>query len=150
MVVATKFSCAMGRDPNRHGTSRRWIMRAVEDPLRRLQTDHIDVYQIHRLDLDTDIEETLSALTDLVRAGKVRERIDEIVAPGTDAGTLDRQAWMPPQSRRSSCAADRSISAPPPERASPLEAREHHVSTISCKRGDRRRHRLAMVTASPR
>src|SRR6202022_5184364 len=52
--------------------SRRWIMQAVEASLRRLQTDHIDLYQIHRPSPDTDIEETLSALTDLMRAGKVR------------------------------------------------------------------------------
>jgi aryl-alcohol dehydrogenase-like predicted oxidoreductase len=72
VVLATKFSRAMGDDPNRQGTSRRWIMTAVEDSLRRLQTDHIDLYQIHRLDPTTDIEETLSALSDLVHAGKVR------------------------------------------------------------------------------
>jgi aryl-alcohol dehydrogenase-like predicted oxidoreductase len=53
VVLATKFSRAMGDDPNRQGTSRRWIMTAVEDSLRRLQTDHIDLYQIHRLDPDT-------------------------------------------------------------------------------------------------
>jgi aryl-alcohol dehydrogenase-like predicted oxidoreductase len=61
-----------GGDPNRQGASRRWIMTAVEDSLRRLQTDHIDLYQIHRPDPGTDIEETLSALSDLVRSGKVR------------------------------------------------------------------------------
>ena len=62
----------MGDDPNQQGNSRRWITRAVEDSLRRLQTDYIDLYQIHRPAPDTDIEETLSALTDLMRAGKVR------------------------------------------------------------------------------
>jgi aryl-alcohol dehydrogenase-like predicted oxidoreductase len=62
----------MGEDPNQQGNSRRWIMQAVEASLRRLQTDHIDVYQIHRPAPDTDIEETLSALSDLMRAGKVR------------------------------------------------------------------------------
>ena len=59
-------------DPNRRGNSRRWIMTAVENSLRRLQTDYIDLYQIHRPDPDTDIEETLSALSDLIHAGKVR------------------------------------------------------------------------------
>jgi aryl-alcohol dehydrogenase-like predicted oxidoreductase len=59
-------------DPNRGGNSRRWITTAVEDSLRRLQTDWIDLYQIHRPDPDTDIEETLSALSDLIHAGKVR------------------------------------------------------------------------------
>jgi aryl-alcohol dehydrogenase-like predicted oxidoreductase len=62
----------MGNDPNRQGTSRRWIVTAVEDSLRRLQTDHIDLYQIHRPDPTTDIEETLSALSDLIHSGKVR------------------------------------------------------------------------------
>jgi aryl-alcohol dehydrogenase-like predicted oxidoreductase len=72
VVLATKFSRAMGDDPNRQGTSRRWIMTAVEDSLRRLQTDHIDLYQIQRLDPTTDMEETLSALSDLIHSGKVR------------------------------------------------------------------------------
>ena len=62
----------MGDDPNQQGNSRRWIMRAVEDSLRRLGTDWIDLYQVHRPDPSTDIEETLGALTDLVHAGKVR------------------------------------------------------------------------------
>jgi aryl-alcohol dehydrogenase (NADP+) len=72
VVVTTKFSRPLGTDPNRQGASRRWITTAVEGSLRRLQTDHIDVYQLHVPDPDTDIEETLSALTDLVRAGKIR------------------------------------------------------------------------------
>ncbi|GAA3292339.1 aldo/keto reductase [Dactylosporangium vinaceum] len=72
VVLATKVHGAMGDDPNRRGTSRRWIMAEVEHSLRRLQTDHIDLYQVHRLDPAVDIEETLSALTDLVRSGKVR------------------------------------------------------------------------------
>ena len=72
VVLATKLSRPMGEDPNHQGTSRRWIMTAVEDSLRRLQTDHIDLYQIHRPDPDTDIEETLSALSDLIHSGKVR------------------------------------------------------------------------------
>jgi aryl-alcohol dehydrogenase-like predicted oxidoreductase len=72
VVLATKFSRPMGSDPNQQGASRRWIMTAVENSLRRLQTDHIDVYQVHRPDPDTDIAETLSALTDLVRSGKIR------------------------------------------------------------------------------
>ncbi len=72
VVLATKFSRPMGDDPNRQGTSRRWIMAAVEGSLRRLQTEHIDLYQVQRLDPTTDIEETLSALSDLVHSGKVR------------------------------------------------------------------------------
>ncbi|ONH54652.1 aldo/keto reductase [Frankia sp. CcI49] len=72
VVLATKVFSPMGRDRNMRGGSRRWIIRAVEDSLRRLDTDHIDLYQVHRHDWDTDLEETLGALTDLVRAGKVR------------------------------------------------------------------------------
>jgi aryl-alcohol dehydrogenase-like predicted oxidoreductase len=72
VVLATKFHGAMGDDPNQQGNSRRWIMREVEASLKRLKTDHIDLYQVHRPEDDTDVEETLSALTDLVRAGKVR------------------------------------------------------------------------------
>ena len=72
VVLATKFARPMGSDPNQQGASRRWILTAVEDSLRRLQTDHIDLYQVHRPDPGTDIEETLSALTDLVRSGKIR------------------------------------------------------------------------------
>ncbi|MFI6350180.1 aldo/keto reductase [Streptomyces sp. NPDC050560] len=72
VVLATKFSMPMGEDPNSRGGSARWVRRAVEDSLRRLDTDHIDLYQIHRPDYDTDVEETLSALSDLVREGKVR------------------------------------------------------------------------------
>jgi aryl-alcohol dehydrogenase-like predicted oxidoreductase len=72
VVLATKFGRPTGADPNQQGGSRRWIMTAVENSLRRLQTDHIDLYQIHRPDAGTDIEETLSALSDLIRSGKVR------------------------------------------------------------------------------
>lgn len=72
VVVSTKAHFPMGTDPNRAGNSRRWLARAVEDSLRRLDTDWIDVLQIHRPDPDTDIEETLSTLSDLVHAGKVR------------------------------------------------------------------------------
>lgn len=72
IVLATKVHIPMGSDPNQQGNSRRWLVREVEASLRRLQTDRIDLYQIHRPAPDTDIEETLSALTDLMRAGKVR------------------------------------------------------------------------------
>jgi aryl-alcohol dehydrogenase-like predicted oxidoreductase len=72
VVLATKVFGPMGDDPNRRGGSRRWLTRAVEDSLRRLQTDYIDLYQLHRPVPDTDIEETLSVLTDLMREGKVR------------------------------------------------------------------------------
>jgi aryl-alcohol dehydrogenase-like predicted oxidoreductase len=72
VFLATKFFMPMGDGPNRGGGSRRWIVREVEDSLRRLGTDHIDLYQVHRPSPDTDVEETLGALTDLVRQGKVR------------------------------------------------------------------------------
>jgi len=72
IVLATKVNNPMGDDPNQQGNSRRWLIREVEASLRRLQTDHIDLYLVHRPSPDTDIEETLSALTDLMRAGKVR------------------------------------------------------------------------------
>ncbi|GAB3804314.1 aldo/keto reductase [Humibacter antri] len=72
VVLASKFSRPIDDDPNHRGASRRWVMTAVENSLRRLQTDHLDLYQLHRPDPQTDIEETLSALTDLVRSGKVR------------------------------------------------------------------------------
>jgi aryl-alcohol dehydrogenase-like predicted oxidoreductase len=71
-VLATKVHMPMGEDPNRRGNSRRWIIREAEESLRRLGTDRIDLYQIHRYDPGTDLDETLGALTDLVRAGKVR------------------------------------------------------------------------------
>ena len=72
VVLATKVHGTMGDDPNEFGNSRRWITREVENSLRRLGTDWIDLYQIHRPEEDTDIDDTLGALTDLVRAGKVR------------------------------------------------------------------------------
>ncbi|MEV0827706.1 aldo/keto reductase [Nonomuraea rubra] len=72
VVLSTKVHFQMGEGPNRGGNSRRWIMREVEASLKRLRTDWIDLYQIHRPDHRTDIEETLSALTDLVRQGKIR------------------------------------------------------------------------------
>jgi aryl-alcohol dehydrogenase-like predicted oxidoreductase len=72
VVLATKFSRPTSDDPNHQGTSRRWIMTAVENSLRRLQTDYVDLYQVHRPDPSTDIEETLSALSDLIHSGKVR------------------------------------------------------------------------------
>jgi aryl-alcohol dehydrogenase-like predicted oxidoreductase len=73
VVLATKFHGAMSDDdPNQGGNSRRWIIREVEHSLRRLQTDHIDLYQVHRPRPEVAIDETLAALTDLVRQGKVR------------------------------------------------------------------------------
>ena len=72
VVLATKFHGTMGDDLNRRGNSRRWIVQEVESSLTRLKTDWIDLYQVHRPEVDTDIEETLGALSDLVHQGKVR------------------------------------------------------------------------------
>ncbi len=83
VVLATKVSRPMGDDPNQRGASRRWITAAVENSLRRLQTDYIDLYQIQRPDPDTDIEQTLSALSDLIHSGKVRA-IGSSTMPASD------------------------------------------------------------------
>lgn len=83
VVLATKVSRPMGTDPNQQGGSRRWITTAVENSLRRLQTDYIDVYQLQRPDPATDVEETLSVLTDLIRVGKVRT-IGSSTTPASD------------------------------------------------------------------
>jgi aryl-alcohol dehydrogenase-like predicted oxidoreductase len=72
VVLATKVHMPMGDGPNQRGNSRRWIVTEVENSLRRLQTDWIDLYQIHRPDPDADIDETLGALSDLVHQGKIR------------------------------------------------------------------------------
>jgi aryl-alcohol dehydrogenase-like predicted oxidoreductase len=72
VVLASKVHMPMGEDPNQRGNSRRWIITEVENSLRRLQTDWIDLYQIHRPDPETDIDETLGALSDLVHQGKIR------------------------------------------------------------------------------
>ena len=83
IVLATKVFNPMGEDPNQRGNSRRWIIAEIENSLRRLQTDYIDLYQIHRPDPTVDIEETLSALTDLIRSGKVRA-IGSSAMPASD------------------------------------------------------------------
>jgi aryl-alcohol dehydrogenase-like predicted oxidoreductase len=72
VVLATKFHGPMGKGMNERGNSRLWIMQEVENSLRRLQTDHIDLYQAHRTDPKTDLEETLGALDTLVQQGKIR------------------------------------------------------------------------------
>lgn len=72
VILATKFHGQMGDEPNHQGNSRRWIFKAVEDSLTRLGTDHLDLYQVHRPRTDTDIDETLGAVTDLIRQGKIR------------------------------------------------------------------------------
>jgi len=107
VVLATKFYNPMSRDPNHRGASRRWIVRACEDSLRRLGTDYIDLYQVHRLDENTDLDETLSALSDLVRSGKVRmvgtstwpaEWLVEAQWAATTGGHVRPRAEQPPYS----------------------------------------------------
>src|SRR5947208_15541290 len=83
VVLATKVFNPMGDDPNQRGNSWRWIIAEIENSLRRLQTDYLDLYQIHRPDPSVDIEETLSALTDLIRGGKVRA-IGSSTMPASD------------------------------------------------------------------
>src|SRR3954464_8739984 len=89
VVLATKFWGAMGDDPNRGGVSRRWIVTEVENSLRRLGTDWIDLYQMHRPVAGTDIDETLGALTDLVHQGKVRS----IGSSSFAAGEIVEAQW---------------------------------------------------------
>jgi aryl-alcohol dehydrogenase-like predicted oxidoreductase len=72
VFLATKFHGQIGTDPNQFGNSRRWIARAIDNSLRRLRTDHVDLYQVHRPEEDTDFDETLGALSDLVHQGKIR------------------------------------------------------------------------------
>ncbi|MEU7786561.1 MULTISPECIES: aldo/keto reductase [unclassified Amycolatopsis] len=72
LVLATKAAMPMGEERNHRGSSRRWLVKALDDSLRRLDVDHVDLYQVHRWDPATSDEETLSALTDLQRAGKIR------------------------------------------------------------------------------
>jgi aryl-alcohol dehydrogenase-like predicted oxidoreductase len=90
IVLATKVYSPMGEDPNRRGISRRWIIAEVESSLRRLGTDWIDLYQIHRPDPNTDIDETLAALTDLVQQGKVRY----IGSSSLSAGQIVEAQWV--------------------------------------------------------
>src|SRR3982751_3428190 len=95
VVLATKFFMPMGEDPNQRGGSRRWIVHEVENSLRRLGTDYIDLYQVHRPSPDTDVEETLGALTDLVRAGKVR-----YIGSSSYSGSQIVEAQWAPRGRR--------------------------------------------------
>ena len=74
IVLATKASMPMGEEPNHQGSSRRWLVTELDNSLRRLGVDHVDLYQIHRPDPETPIADTLGALNDLVRAGKERRR----------------------------------------------------------------------------
>src|SRR4029079_18135382 len=93
VILATKVHGQMGPGRNDEGNSRVWIAKEVENSLRRLGTDHIDLYQIHRPDGDTDVEETLGALTDLQRQGKIRY-FGSATDPRRQRG---RGPWTPPR-----------------------------------------------------
>jgi aryl-alcohol dehydrogenase-like predicted oxidoreductase len=100
VVLSTKFHGPMGDDPNMRGASRRWIARAIEGSLTRLGTDYLDVYYVHRPDDDTDFDETLGALSDLVQSGKVR-------AIGTSTFSAPRIVegqWIAERRNRERCA----------------------------------------------
>ncbi len=71
-VLATKLSNKMAKDPNGGGLSRKWVMRAIEASLRRLGTDYVDIYYLHKEDHATSLAETARAMGDLIRAGKIR------------------------------------------------------------------------------
>jgi aryl-alcohol dehydrogenase-like predicted oxidoreductase len=105
VVLATKFGRPVDDDPSHQGTSRRWIMTAVENSLRRLQTDYIDLYQVHRPDSSTDIEETLSALSDLIHSGKVRA----IGTSTTPASDIIEAQWVAER-----CGLERFLTEQPP------------------------------------
>ncbi|MCX4099205.1 aldo/keto reductase [Nocardia sp. alder85J] len=81
VILASKFHNAVDDDPSHRGNSRRWIVRAVEDSLRRLGTDHLDLYQVHRPESVTAVDETVGALDDLVRAGKIRYYGTSVFSP---------------------------------------------------------------------
>jgi aryl-alcohol dehydrogenase-like predicted oxidoreductase len=133
VVLATKVHGTMGDDPNEFGNSRRWIVREVENSLRRLKTDWIDLYQIHRPELDTDIDETLGALSDMVHAGKVRY----IGSSTFPASQIVEAQWVARERGR-----ERFICEQPPYS---LLVREIENDVLpSC-----RRHRMGVIAWSP-
>ena len=112
VILATKVHGTMGDDPNQFGNSRRWIIREVENSLRRLKTDWIDLYQIHRPEPDTDIDETLGALTDLVRAGQgPLHRLLDVPAEPDRRGAVGGRAPRPRALRAASSRPTRCSSA---------------------------------------
>lgn len=133
VVLATKAHGAMSDDPNERGNSRRWLLRACEASLRRLRTDHIDLYQVHRPDPTCDIDETLDALSTLVDAGKVR-----YVGSSTFSGSEIVEAQWVAERRGGS----RFISEQPPY--SMLVRGIEGDVLPAC-----RRHRMGVITWSP-
>lgn len=103
VILATKFHNPMGPGPNERGNSRRWIVQALEASLRRLGTDWIDIYQVHRFDPSTAIEETVEALSDQVRAGKIRYWGTSMFPAGQiveAAWAAQRNSALPPRSEQ--------------------------------------------------
>jgi aryl-alcohol dehydrogenase-like predicted oxidoreductase len=133
VVLATKVHGTMGDDPNQFGNSRRWIIKEVEDSLKRLNTDWIDLYQIHRPEADTDIDETLGALTDLVRAGKVRY----IGSSTFPASQIVEAQWVAQQRGR-----ERFVCEQPPYSILVREIEKDMLPTA-------RRHRMGVIPWSP-
>jgi aryl-alcohol dehydrogenase-like predicted oxidoreductase len=133
VVLATKVHGTMGDDPNQFGNSRRWIIKEVEDSLKRLQTDWIDLYQIHRPEADTDIDETLGALTDLVRAGKVRY----IGSSTFPASQIVEAQWVAEQRGR-----ERFVCEQPPYSMLVREIEKDMLPTAQ-------RHRMGVIPWSP-
>jgi aryl-alcohol dehydrogenase-like predicted oxidoreductase len=137
VVLATKVHGTMGDglagDPNLQGNSRRWIINEVEDSLRRLNTDWIDLYQIHRPEADTDIDETLGALTDLVRAGKVRY----IGSSTFPASQIVEAQWVAQQRGR-----ERFVCEQPPYSMLVREIEKDMLPTAQ-------RHRMGVIPWSP-
>jgi aryl-alcohol dehydrogenase-like predicted oxidoreductase len=133
VILATKVHGSMGDDPNEYGNSRRWIVKEVENSLRRLKTDWIDLYQIHRPEPETDIDETLGALSDLVHAGKVRYIGSSTFPPGQ----LVEAQWTAERRGR-----ERFVSEQPPYS---LLARGIEAEVLpTC-----RRHDIGVLTWSP-
>ena len=105
-ILATKLANQIGDDPNRGGLSRRWVLQAVEESLKRLGTDHIDIYYLHKEDHATPLEETVRAMGDLIRQGKIRYfgvsnyrawRIAEISTSATTTASTARSSASPLQ-----------------------------------------------------
>jgi aryl-alcohol dehydrogenase-like predicted oxidoreductase len=134
VFLATKFFMPMSdTDPNQRGGSRRWIIREVEDSLRRLDTDYIDLYQVHRPDPTVDIEETLSALTDLVHQGKVRY----IGSSSFSGSQIIEAQWTAKENRLS-----RFVTEQPPYSILVRGIEEDVLPTV-------RRHGMGALTYSP-
>ncbi|MGX1274651.1 aldo/keto reductase [Streptomyces phaeoluteigriseus] len=134
VFLATKFFMPMDQDdPNQRGGRRRWIIRAVENSLRRLGTDHIDLYQVHRPSPETDVSETLGALSDLVHQGKVR-----YIGSSSYSGSQIVEAQWVSRERRM----ERFVTEQPPYSLLVRGIEEDVLPTV-------RRHGMGTLTYSP-